>query len=173
MKLKNEIIGVIAASALVSLPVFANEAHKGSSGQGESQSSSSPSDTSAQGSAQQGASAASDPVLVIQVEEALNKKGYDVGQADGKMDQKTQDALSQFQQSQGLPATGLIDEQTLATLEIQPNVGAGQSGGSSGTGSSESSGSSSDPASSGASSGEGSGSSGAGDPPGRSSGSNK
>lgn len=55
-----------------------------------------------------------------------------VGQADGKMGPKTQAALKEFQQQQGLQATGRLDAQTLAAL----GMGEGQS---SSTGSSSSS----------------------------------
>ena len=65
------------------------------------------------------------PDVVKQVQQKLSDKGQDVGQPDGQMGPKTQAALKEFQQQNGLQPTGQIDEQTLAALDI------GQSGSSS------------------------------------------
>jgi len=113
MKLKRKIIGVIAASALVLSPAFAQNA-------------------------QQNTNAAIDTNVVQQIQQTLNNKGYNVGAVDGKMGKKTQQALTKFQQAQGLQATGQIDQQTLAALGVQAQeaVGGGQMGGS-GTGGAE------------------------------------
>jgi peptidoglycan hydrolase-like protein with peptidoglycan-binding domain len=54
--------------------------------------------------------------VVRQVQQKLKDQGYTVGQIDGKWGPKTKDALSQFQQAQGLEATGDIDMDTLAAL---------------------------------------------------------
>src|SRR5216684_3357543 len=157
MKLKSEIIGVIAASALVLSPAFAQNAQQ---------------DSSQQGGAQQSTSAAVDTSVVQQIQQALNSKGYNTGPVDGKMGKKTQQALTKFQQAQGLQATGQADQQTLAALGVQAQAATGGSqtggsaAGSSGTGSGGSStggtGSSSDPSGTGAGSSGMGGSSGSG-----------
>lgn len=49
------------------------------------------------------------------VQQKLAQQGYNV-QADGKMGRNTRQALRQFQQDQGLPASGRIDQQTMAAL---------------------------------------------------------
>jgi len=59
-----------------------------------------------------------DTSQVIQLQQALNEKGFNVGAADGQMGAKTKAALKQFQQAQGLQASGQIDTQTLAALNI-------------------------------------------------------
>ena len=68
---------------------------------------------------QSGASTARD------VQQALERKGYDVGPIDGVMGPRTQSALREFQQQQGLAQSGQIDQQTLLALDVQPR-GAGE-----------------------------------------------
>lgn len=58
------------------------------------------------------------PEMIRNVQENLKAKGYNAGPADGVWGPQTQGALEQFQQAQGMPATGELDEQTLAILEI-------------------------------------------------------
>lgn len=177
--MKSKIISLIAAGVLVFSTAFANDQQgasgqggsqrsdkaaskqdkqQGASQQGESKKSKKNKGASAQGGAQQGASA-SDPAIVKEVQKALESKGYNPGPVDGKMGQKTKDALTKFQREQGIQPTGQIDQQTLAALGVE-----GQSAGSSTTGSTGSSGSSKSGGSSrsgaGGSSGGASGSSG-------------
>ena len=59
-----------------------------------------------------------DSSQVSQIQQALNDKGLNAGPVDGKMGPKTKAALKQFQQSQGLQASGQVDQQTLAALTI-------------------------------------------------------
>lgn len=54
---------------------------------------------------------------VSEVQQALKDKGFDAGPVDGVAGPKTQAALKQFQQAQGLQASGQLDDQTLAALE--------------------------------------------------------
>jgi hypothetical protein len=61
---------------------------------------------------------------VRSAQQALKDKGYDVGTADGKMGPRTEDALKQFQQAQGLPQTGDLDQQTLSKLGVSEGGGA-------------------------------------------------
>ena len=64
---------------------------------------------------------AGDNSQVSQIQQALNEKGYNVGSVDGQMGPKTKSALKQFQQAQGLQASGKLDQQTLAALTIGAN----------------------------------------------------
>jgi peptidoglycan hydrolase-like protein with peptidoglycan-binding domain len=50
------------------------------------------------------------------LQRALNRKGFNVGAVDGVMGPKTQQALSQFQQKNGLSVTGQLDRKTIAAL---------------------------------------------------------
>lgn len=58
------------------------------------------------------------PELVKQVQEKLSAAGHDAGPADGIMGPKTQAALKEFQEKQGLQTSGQLDQDTLAALEI-------------------------------------------------------
>jgi peptidoglycan hydrolase-like protein with peptidoglycan-binding domain len=85
-----------------------------------------------------------DQSTIKQAQEKLSSKGHDV-EADGVLGAKTQAAVKEFQQKEGIQASGRLDTETLAALGVNE--------GSAGTGSSSpaSSGSSdraSDPASS-------------------------
>ena len=61
----------------------------------------------------------SDSWSVIQVQGALKQRGYDVGAVDGLMGPKTRDALRRFQEESKLQASGEIDRETLAALDIR------------------------------------------------------
>jgi peptidoglycan hydrolase-like protein with peptidoglycan-binding domain len=54
---------------------------------------------------------------VKQAQDALRAKGLNPG-TDGRMDAKTQQALRDFQKSNDLPATGVLDDKTSAKLGI-------------------------------------------------------
>ena len=80
---------------------------------------------------------------IKKAQEALKAKGLNPG-TDGKMDEKTQQALRDFQKVNDLPATGVLDAKTSAKLGI--TVDSGKSTGASGSaGSGAKSGSSSSP----------------------------
>jgi peptidoglycan hydrolase-like protein with peptidoglycan-binding domain len=64
------------------------------------------------------ASMPNDNSQVSQIQQALNDKGFNVGPVDGQMGPKTKAALKQFQQAQGLQASGKLDQQTVAALSI-------------------------------------------------------
>ncbi len=69
----------------------------------------------------------SDPQNVMKIQQALSDKGYFEGTADGKWNSQTQNALKNYQQSQGLQANGQLDQQTLASLGLQVgSAGGGQ-----------------------------------------------
>ncbi len=56
---------------------------------------------------------------VRNLQQALNGKGYQIGQADGVLGPRTRQALRQFQKDQGIQANGQIDQQTLAALGVE------------------------------------------------------
>jgi peptidoglycan hydrolase-like protein with peptidoglycan-binding domain len=55
---------------------------------------------------------------VSQIQQALNDKGFDAGPVDGKAGPKTKSALKQFQQAQGISASGRLDGPTLVALGV-------------------------------------------------------
>jgi peptidoglycan hydrolase-like protein with peptidoglycan-binding domain len=59
------------------------------------------------------------PALVVRAaQEALKRRGYDPGQIDGNFGPKTSAAVKEFQKTQGLPETGLLDRKTRDSLGI-------------------------------------------------------
>jgi uncharacterized protein YcfJ len=56
--------------------------------------------------------------LVRSAQQSLNDKGYNVGPADGQLGPSTRNAVSRFQQAQGLRQTGELDSQTLSALGV-------------------------------------------------------
>lgn len=68
-----------------------------------------------------------------QVQEKLRALGFYNGPVNGDFGPNTQAALAQFQLSVPLPASGSLDDETLAALGVQPIAGAsaGASGDSS------------------------------------------
>ncbi|HKY07170.1 MAG TPA: peptidoglycan-binding protein [Candidatus Binatia bacterium] len=68
---------------------------------------------------------------IKKAQEALKAKGLNPG-TDGKMDEKTQQALRDFQKVNNLPATGVLDAQTAAKLGISIDSKSGGASGSSG-----------------------------------------
>lgn len=57
--------------------------------------------------------------FITSVQEKLRELGFDAGQPNGDFGAKTQTALGQFQLSRGLPASGQLDDPTLAELGVQ------------------------------------------------------
>jgi peptidoglycan hydrolase-like protein with peptidoglycan-binding domain len=64
--------------------------------------------------------------FVKQVQEKLHGQGFDAGPATGDFDSKTQAALAQFQLSRTLPASGQLDDRTLAELGVERDAQAGE-----------------------------------------------
>ena len=60
--------------------------------------------------------------LVEQAQKQLATMGYKPGPANGVENKKTQEAVKRFQKSQKLDASGHLDTQTLAALNIQPTM---------------------------------------------------
>jgi hypothetical protein len=56
-------------------------------------------------------------VQLQQAQEQLSRLGYDPGVADGVYGPRTRQALEAFQDAQGLPVTGILDEVTRQALE--------------------------------------------------------
>ena len=57
--------------------------------------------------------------FIKQVQQKLHEAGFDAGPINGDFGTKTQTALGQFQLSRVLPASGMLDDQTLAELDVQ------------------------------------------------------
>jgi peptidoglycan hydrolase-like protein with peptidoglycan-binding domain len=55
---------------------------------------------------------------VKKAKEALKAQGHNPGTIDGNMDDRTQQALRDFQQANKLPVTGMLDQQTAAKLGL-------------------------------------------------------
>lgn len=66
----------------------------------------------------QTAALSQDKEVVRQVQEQLKSSGYDVGQVDGIYGPQTRQALTQYQKDKGLTASGEIDQQLLAGMDI-------------------------------------------------------
>jgi peptidoglycan hydrolase-like protein with peptidoglycan-binding domain len=82
---------------------------------------------SAMKSGKSGKMAGGDAEQVKAVQEALKDKGHDPGEVDGIMGPKTQQALRDYQQKEGLKATGRLDTETAAKLGVQAKAGAASS----------------------------------------------
>ena len=54
-----------------------------------------------------------------QIQAKLNLAGFNAGPVNGSFGAKTQAALAQFQLSRTIPASGQLDDQTLAELGVQ------------------------------------------------------
>jgi peptidoglycan hydrolase-like protein with peptidoglycan-binding domain len=59
---------------------------------------------------------------IMQLQQTLDQKGFNVGKADGIWGSKTSRALEEFQKQNNLPATGKSDQQTLADLGINVSM---------------------------------------------------
>jgi hypothetical protein len=70
---------------------------------------------------------------VRDAQRALQDKGYDVGGVDGMMGPKTQSAVRQFQQQQGISSSGRLDQQTLSALNVSDAGGIGDRSGAMGS----------------------------------------
>jgi peptidoglycan hydrolase-like protein with peptidoglycan-binding domain len=61
------------------------------------------------------------------VKEALRAKGYQVGKIDGTADDDTRKAIRSFQQDNGMPITGMVDQRTADRLGVRLSGKAGKS----------------------------------------------
>ena len=62
------------------------------------------------------------PDNIKSAQQALKQRGLNPG-SDGRMDEKTQQALRDFQKANNLPATGVLDQKTAAKLGVTINEG--------------------------------------------------
>ena len=109
-----------------------------------------------------GKSAAGGAEQVKAVQQALKDKGHDPGEVDGKMGPKTQQAIRDYQQKEGLKTTGRLDSETASKLGVQAKADTSStSPAASPSGSSSSGASSSSPSGSSSSGAAGSSSTGA------------
>ena len=69
------------------------------------------------------------------VQQALKDKGHDPGEVDGAMGPKTEAALRDYQQKEGLKATGTADADTMAKLTASASMPAASPSGPSSSGS--------------------------------------
>ena len=74
----------------------------------------------------------SDPYtgFITSVQEKLRELGFDAGPANGDFGPKTQTALGQFQLSRDIPASGQLDDATLAELGVQREAAQASAGAS-------------------------------------------
>jgi peptidoglycan hydrolase-like protein with peptidoglycan-binding domain len=70
---------------------------------------------------------------IKQAQEQLKSAGLYKGTADGKMGPETKQAISEFQQKNGLTKTGELDQQTMAALSKTQSGAASSLSGSSST----------------------------------------
>ena len=56
---------------------------------------------------------------VVETQQALKDKGFDPGESDGLMGPRTTVALTAYQKSEKLPATGAMDADTAAKLGVK------------------------------------------------------
>ena len=66
--------------------------------------------------------------LVSRVQERLRALGFDAGPVNGDFGEKTQAALAQFQLSRAIPASGQLDDPTLAELGVTRDDAASSAG---------------------------------------------
>ena len=59
-----------------------------------------------------------DAPTIRSVLQALQDKGFDIGPIDGIIGPRTRAALREFQERQGMPATGRLDAETLSRLNV-------------------------------------------------------
>jgi peptidoglycan hydrolase-like protein with peptidoglycan-binding domain len=57
--------------------------------------------------------------FIKRVQEELHRQGFDAGPMNGDFGEKTQAALAQFQLAFTIPASGALDDETLAALGVQ------------------------------------------------------
>ncbi len=66
---------------------------------------------------------ASNAALLRTVQQALNDKGFDAGEVDGRWGTATEYALRRFQLAQRLPLTGDLDSVTMSALGVSAPAG--------------------------------------------------
>lgn len=59
---------------------------------------------------------------VVEIQKALNTKGFHAASADGEMGETTTEALKNFQEDQGLTASGELNQETIDALGVDINL---------------------------------------------------
>jgi peptidoglycan hydrolase-like protein with peptidoglycan-binding domain len=103
MKRSNILLAFVATGTLVAGPAFAKQSHNETAPMHMKSS------------------------TLMEAQKKLNQEGFDAGRADGKWGTKTAEAVKSFQEKNNLPATGELDEQTLADLGIGTPSSTGRS----------------------------------------------
>jgi hypothetical protein len=132
--------GALALPLAFSLPAMAQQNQKANPAQaGQQQPMQQPgqnnqeqSQNSGQNEQQNGQAAQLNQDQIKQVQQALDRKGFKAGHADGRLGEQTKQALSKFQRSQNIQQTGQPDEQTLQALGINVSGGGGNGAGTTG-----------------------------------------
>jgi peptidoglycan hydrolase-like protein with peptidoglycan-binding domain len=71
------------------------------------------------------------PETIHEVQAVLKEQGYDIGPVDGRWGRLTRIAVENFQLSNGMPATGQLDDRTLSALGVREHRFADAAGSSS------------------------------------------
>ena len=66
--------------------------------------------------------------FISRVQKRLHERGFDAGPVNGDFGEKTQAALAQFQLAASIPASGQLDERTLAELGVERDASASAGG---------------------------------------------
>jgi peptidoglycan hydrolase-like protein with peptidoglycan-binding domain len=77
------------------------------------------------GSAQQSSQQLTSPASIMQAQQQLRAQGLYNGAIDGRAGPELKTALMQFQERNGLPQTGILDQQTSVRLQQSSNNGLG------------------------------------------------
>jgi peptidoglycan hydrolase-like protein with peptidoglycan-binding domain len=110
-------MALVVALALAAAPPLAQA--QTSSGSTSSDTMKSSDMKSSKGGARGGAGMAANTGQVKAAQQALKDQGLDPGPIDGKMGPKTKAALRDYQQKQGLKATGRLDTETASKLGVE------------------------------------------------------
>ena len=121
MNLQKTAIAAFALTATAAL-AGANTSQKSAAEDTRQNQAASSISSSQQGNGSSLQSSASDSQVRL-AQQALQQQGHDPGAIDGQLGPNTKKALKSFQQSKGLQASGQIDQQTLAALNVQGNGG--------------------------------------------------
>jgi peptidoglycan hydrolase-like protein with peptidoglycan-binding domain len=103
------ILALLAAGALAASPLALAAGDKGAAYGGG-------------GSMQQTQAQGQEAEAVKKIQQSLNDQGYSAGPVDGIIGEKTRGALSEFQQAEGMQATGEVDRQTIDALGLDPEA---------------------------------------------------
>ena len=132
--MKRHALATTAIVAMLALPAWSQQAQTGASGggQGGSQAAGQSDQRITQEVARsKGSELYIGPAGVRQIEQALNKAGYDAGPIDGQWDDASKTAMTNFEQAQGLEPTGQVTISAVYALGLSNLLG-GQNAGAGG-----------------------------------------